>query len=142
MNLEQTVANVMRRCKNYFNRESVSGTFVIVGGVLSPEPLSEWVYIKGSRKNDGIRRITEENTLKDETFDGTVWHLYPTDEFISLCDEIARYTAENAHTGVISESFGNYSHTDATGVTGGKLTWQEAFSIDLQPYVRMFTEVG
>lgn len=142
MNLEQTVANVMRRCKNYFDREVASGTFVIVGGVLTPEPESEWVYIKGSRKNDGIRHLTQTSTLKDEVFDGTMWFLYPTDEFLALCAEIGTYCDNNARTGVISESFGNYSHTDATGVTGGKLTWQEVFSVDLQPYVRMFTEVG
>lgn len=142
MNLEQTVANVMRRCKNYFDREVANGQFRIVGGVLSPSIDSKWVYIKGSKKNDGVHDLTANNTLQDEVFEGTIWCLYPTNDFLALCIDIGNFTAENARTGVISESFGNYSHTDATGVTGGKLTWQEAFAIDLQPFVRMFTGVG
>lgn len=141
MSCEQIVASVMRRCKNYFDREVASGTFNIAGGVLSPTLDCDWVYIKGSKKNDGVHDLTA-CPLRDESFEGTVWCLYPTREFLALCEDIGQFTAENAHTGVVSESFGNYSHTDATGVTGGKLTWQEAFAIDLQPYVRMFTGVG
>lgn len=142
MTIDQTVAAAMRLCRNYFNTQPVAGTFTLSGGVITPTIDAEWLYISGSKKNDGVCHYTLEGTaLKDETFTGRIYELRPPRDFLDLCAEIAAYSEGNSPGGVISENFGQYSYNKGSGRTGGPVAWQEAYSASLLPYRKMFLEV-
>lgn len=141
-----TIAAVMRHLCNYFERVHVEGEITISGGVVSPVVNAPYVYISGSLHHDGVQQMISGAIAKDihtdETFDGCVWALYPPDEFLGLCEEIAAFDGANAPGALASESLGEYSYTRATGKNGAPVTWEDAFAARLSPWRRMFTEVG
>ena len=107
----------------------------------------QYVKIKGSANNDGIYKviavasdelpgITLEGCLSDEVFEGYICSLGIPKAFRKLADEIQAYNGTNPTTGIVSESFGGYSYTKATG-TDGVPGWAVAFKIQLAPYRRM-----
>lgn len=139
-----TVAAVMRQVRNFFVRSRVEGTISITGGAVSPAVSAPWVAISGSAYHDGVHRmvdgVIENDDQPDETFVGQVWMLHPPDDFLKLCADIAAYDEKNAPGSFVSESFGDYSISRATG-TAGTITWEQAFASRVAPYRRMFTEV-
>ena len=143
MTIDETIATVMRNCRNFFNDEPEAGTYTITSGVISPEIDDEWIFISGSKKNDGVYHNIESarSQLKDETFKGLIYRLHPPRDFIAICAEISAYTESNKAGDPVSESFGAYSYSKGTGKSGSLPTWQEAFSNSLIQYRRMFTEV-
>ena len=133
-----TIADVMRRCNNYFPRESVEGEFHISGdGVLSPAVDAPYIAITGSLYHDGVYKAGESLPLPEETFSGRVWALAPTRGFIVLCEDIAEFDAKHSAGAPVSESFGGYSVTRRAGTE----TWQGAFAPMLAGYTRMYSEV-
>lgn len=141
-----SVAAVMRQCRNYFPTGYMDGTFRITGNVL-PGVDSPWVYISGSAYHDGVWQLADGyltgrsvDGLGDESFDGRVWMLNPPEDFLELCKEIKAYEEKNPIGAFASESFGAYSYTRGTG-NGQAQGWPAAFSAQLAPYRRMFTEV-
>lgn len=143
MTLEQAVAVVMRRCRNFFITSKKTGTFKVEGGTLvQAPPHAEWIYIQGSALNDGLYHFTAgRSDMRDETFTGTVYSLNPPADFLAVCTAIADYTLKNKPSVPISESFGDYSHKRPTGEDGGVLSWTKAFQADLTPYIRMYSEI-
>lgn len=133
-----TVADVMRRCNNYFPREAVEGEFRVSGdGVLSPAVDAPYIAITGSLYHDGVYKAGEAIPAPEETFTGRVWALAPTRGFLALCEDIAEFETKHAAGAPSSEAFGGYSVTYRAGME----TWQGAFAPMLAGYTRMFSEV-
>lgn len=141
-----SVAAVMRHVRNFFERGWVDGTLVISGGVLSVPVDAPYIAITGSRYNDGVHRMLSdtvaERPLRDETFSGRVWLLYPPADFLDLCRDASEFDDKNPAGALKSESFGEYSYTRASAGSGAPLTWETALQSRLMPYRRMFTEVS
>lgn len=137
-----SIAAVMRRVRNFFERESIEGTFTIAGGVLAPIPDAPYIAVSGSSWHDGVFPVGElPDDKPDETFDGNVWGLHPPDDFLAMCEAIKAYDEKNPVGAYQSESFGQYSYTRGNvGGTAGN-GWEAAFACQLSPYRRMFTEV-
>lgn len=52
------------------------------------------MYISGSARNDGVHSLVSgamEDADGEETFDGTLWFLYPPRPFIEIAKECAEY---------------------------------------------------
>lgn len=143
-----SIAAVMRRVRNYFERGYRKGKFSIVGNVLSPACDAPMVAIQGSRHYDGVYENVNgilqvgPGAKPDETFEGIVWKLYPPDDFLELCDQISKYDDKNPVGALASESFGDYSYTRDTNIGTSGAGWANAFARDLASYRRMFTEVS
>ena len=146
-----SVGAVMRHCNNYFESGYRATTYSIEDGKLSPSSIfapGMYVAVSGSFYHDGVWRLGEELTLEgcregtpNETFFGRVWFLHPPEDFLAVCDEIAKFAKNTPVSGVQSESFGEYSVTHKSGKNGAVLGWQEAFNEQLRPYHSMYTEV-
>lgn len=150
-----SIAAVMRRVRNFFERERIDGTFTITGGVLEPMPDAPYIAISGSAWHDGVfprdaltgekdvvdRLAIAQGLEKDETFSGKVWGLHPPDDFIAICDQIGEYASKRPAGSPQSESFGDYSYTMGSAADGLSGSWENVFAASLLPFRRMYTEV-
>ncbi len=146
------LTEICEHLHNYFDRrdcdwiDRTAGTFTISGGVLSPLPSSlivgQYVRIVGSIRNDGVYVLSEtdpeegepEKTiagLVDETFTGAIFGLAIPKDLVTLDSEITAYVAANPASGYVSESFGGWSGTKATGANGAPLSWKTVFGARL-----------
>lgn len=140
-----TIGDIMRQCRNFFERGYRDGAFTIKDGAFFGAEIGPGGYIAicGSRLNDGVYHVGEGGILDgatDEEFTGRVWYLAPPRGFLALAEDIAAYDRENPPGGYVSESFGAYSYTKASS-QGGPQSWQSAFCSRLAAYQRMYTEV-
>ena len=143
-----SVAAVMRQCRNYFETGYIDGTFRITGNALSGADGAHWVYISGSAFHNGVWEVCggyltgrSVDGLHNEEFEGRVWFLDPSEEFLELCEMIKTYEEKNPVGAMQSETFGEYSYT--RNVRSGQDTgWAAVFAGPLAPYRRMFSEVG
>lgn len=133
--------------KNYFLRDRESdihsGTFTIENGSIEALPFlleGQYFRIVGSLLNDGVYQYPATG-LADETFSGAVWAMAVPPAVIALAGEIEAWKAENAETldsPFASESFGGYSYSKGTSVSGtGAYTWQDHFASRLNPWRRL-----
>lgn len=140
-----TTEQVMREVNNFFGVSFLEGSFAIENGTINCEvPVGAYIYVSGSMMNDGLHHMDVVHRFEhDEEFEGRVWFCQPPRTFIALCEEIAAYDAKNPTGAYISESFGGYSYNRGSGSssTGTASPWQQAFSVALRPYRRMYTEV-
>lgn len=140
-----TMEQVMRECNNFFENCKYTGVVSISGGKLVPDVGAPYVYVAGSKALSGVYSLAdgrfEDADVMDEEFSGTLWYLYPPKAFTDIVKEMAEFEARSPAGGFVSESFGQYSYSRATG-SKGVLTAQEAFADRLRPYRRMYTEVG
>lgn len=118
--------------------DRTAGTFAISDGVLSPLSSSlivgQYIRIVGSLLNDGIYLLPDDFTiaeLKDETFTGAVFGLAIPKDLVTLDTEITAYVAANPASGYVSESFGGWSGTRATGASGAPLSWKTVYGARL-----------
>lgn len=109
------IEQVLNYIHNYFEKEIVSGTFVISSGTLNVDFLQNGQYFRivGSVFNDGIYEYPAYG-LTDETFSGDVWAMAVPKSVIALSEEIGewvdKYKSE-MDSPYQSESFGGYSYT-------------------------------
>ena len=155
---ENMMFTMMREVCNFFIRrdgiQRYEGEVTIHNQELSIPIPSPYVIIRGSHHNDGLYVVEDGNKLHpcifeegdlyptDEVFVGRVWFSYPPQDFIALSREISAFeSAETAHTGVVSESFGSSSRSYAQG-SNGRITWQEQYGNVLRTYrTHMFEEI-
>lgn len=142
----QTVAALMRQCRNYFEDGYLDGTFRITGNVLEGAPDVRYVCISGSRYHDGVWELADGFLtgrdvagLKDEEFTGRVWELSPPLDFLDLCTTVEAYDAKYPMSAIIRETFGGYSREWADKMMGK--TGAQVFESRLLEFRRMFTEV-
>ncbi len=120
---------------NYFIKEPKSGTYTISGGMISPADFlqeGQRFLISGSVFNDGIHTYhssgimddddSNAEPLTDEEFTGVVCGLSIPMSVVKLSGEIADWVEANKdvlNSPYQSESFGGYSYTKASGISGG-----------------------
>lgn len=121
---------------NYFETQECCplDKYHIDGGQISlPFGLLDGQYfrIQGSIFNDGVH--LKGDTLKDETFTGTVSAMAVPPQVIELSERIKKFVEQSGDIPSMyaSESFAGYSYTKATGDDGLPLTWQKAFANEL-----------
>ncbi len=123
------------------------GTFVIENnGIVLPFLVDgQYFRVMGSVFNDGLYKYGDALSLKDETFDGTVWALAVPKAVMALSEEIAAWEEKNGDASMgpySSESKADYSYSKAVDAkTGGAVTWEIAFRSRLAPY-RKLREYG
>lgn len=123
---------------NWFVREIHSGTFSVQDGMLLADFLRPGQYYRvfGSIFSDGLHQWPDD-TLTDETFNGTVWALAVPPALLALADEIAAWRAKNPDSDKLSESVPNYSYTRAAGPSGAPAGWQAAFAARLNQWRKL-----
>lgn len=143
-----SIAAVMRHCRNYFETGYMDGTFRITGNMLPEARGARFVYISGSLMHDGVWESCDGfltgrsvDGLTNEEFTGRVWFLNPPEDFLQLVRDMQEYEKKNPITAVLSESFGGYSVERAGTADGKPVTPERMFSVRLNDYRRMFTEV-
>ncbi|MBQ0054676.1 MAG: hypothetical protein KBS54_00810 [Synergistaceae bacterium] len=154
---------IMRHVKNMFifpqsNQANTPVHLSIESGVcvshigIDELQSGSFVYIEGSHKNDGVRRIwftpeeLEEHQeddallvepLEDEEFDSYVVMLKPPKAFLNLAREIKAFSETNKDSAYTSESFGGYSYSRATNKAGNLAGWQDVFKARLNTWRKM-----
>lgn len=142
-----SLPDLMRETRNYFPAAFQDASWTLHGGALTPTDFlhpGDWIAITASLHNNGVFQLGEGCTIPsqtDETWTGRVWLLAPPADFLALAQEIASWTAQQASSATVKESFGAYSRELATDSDGRPLTWQACFARQLMPYRRMYTEV-
>ena len=116
-------------------------TYTISGGSIAPlDFLQEGQYFRiiGSVFNDGVYQYPA-TSLTDEVFEGAVWAMSLPPDLIALSAEIEEYNNSDAGKAspYISENFGGYGYTKATGRNGKVLTWKSVFADALNRYRKL-----
>ena len=116
-------------------------TYTISGGSIAPlDFLQEGQYFRivGSVFNDGVYQYPA-TSLTDEVFEGAVWAMAVPPTLIALTAEIEEYNKSDAGKAspYISENFGGYGYTKATGSNGKVLTWKSVFADALNRYRKL-----
>jgi len=134
------LSDICASIRNYFTYDSDKhpGTYKVQGGVLVPsvEFLTDYYAIFGSRKNNGVHKVTD--MLVDEgEFRGSVWVMSVPADFLALVEEIKAWQTKygslesEAMSPFNSESFGGYSYSKgsggASGGSGAGASWQDVF---------------
>lgn len=135
---------VCAEIRNYFtySRDIHIADWVISNGIITPslDIPTNYIRIVGSRKNDGVHKVSEMQ-LQDEAFHGGIWIMSIPADFLSLVAEIETWQASNgnpdshAMSPFDSENLvGIYSYSKSTG-TGA--SWQNVYSSRLKQYRRL-----
>lgn len=146
------ITEICMECKNFFLKEREksihSGEYTISDGEISNVDFlkkGQYFNIHGSDLNDGVYLYTGEkiDSLKDESFSGSVWAMSVPPSFLKLCEDISAWKSlnENADSRNMSpfqsESVtGVYSYTKS-GNSGSRssgssvMTWQDVFKTRL-----------
>lgn len=137
---------------NWFDRDQpkFEGSFEIAGGLLvDAETLGiqvgQYFRIIGSVFNDGAHKYTgqPDESLKAETFSGSVCLMAVPKAFLDLADEIGAWQTKYkdvAMSPLASESLAptSYSYSLNTGAGGGSgATWQNIFASRLTKWRRI-----
>lgn len=142
---------VCAEIKNYFTyrNDILIGDYKIEDGVITPLidfKDCEYIRIIGSRKNNGVHKLSD-NDLEDEgEFHGSIWRMSPPKDFLLLVEDIEKWMAKygdvnsEAMSPYNSESFGGYSYTKSAGSTsadGFDNSWKRPFASRLKQYRRI-----
>lgn len=131
------LSEICRYLNNYFVDTGAKfyGRFEIADGKLTAfndgEILQNGQYFRiiDSVFNDGVYKYPDDE-LKDETFDGSVWLMKVPPEVVEISEEIDAWMAQyaTADSGAlspyVSESFGGYSYSKASGENGVGSAWE------------------
>lgn len=137
--------------RNYFTyKDDIKiNDYSIIEGQIVPEiniP-SDYIRIVGSRKNNGVHKVSELNLIDEPQFHGAIWFMNPPEEFLKTVDEIEKWMTKNgevdssAMSPFNSESFGGYSYSKGTSTTGSGgsagADWRSVYSSRLKQYRRI-----
>ena len=139
---------ILAYLKNYFYRFGEKGVYTIADNQIEVRGnyvAGQYIRITGSLLNDTVVKVesVEDNVLTlteaiNEVFDGVIYSLAIPRDLIGLVEEIKAYEKDTPKGGYISESFGNYSYSKATGENGGVADWKDVFKSELKPYRKIF----
>lgn len=139
------LTEICAEIRNYFSKEDKRyfGTFAIENGTLVPLLNLDCQYIRicGSRYNDGVHKLSDNDLIDEGNFNGAIWEMYPPKAFLDLVAEIEAWQAVNgvasspAMSPYNSESFGGYSYSknSANALTGAS-NWATAYAGRLSIY--------
>lgn len=140
---------VMRYINNRFEKGgSLPGKYAVEGGFLEVPSLADgqWFWVEGSALNDGLHQYPAED-LQDEEFVGRVVPLAVPRGLVDLADEIEAWCDANAEAMAgpyQSESFGGYSYTKASSLTGAATDagtgWQSVFGPRLRHWRKLSSD--
>lgn len=141
------ISDICGYLKNWFVVDGgiSHGKFTVSGGRISLPQMQDGQYFRivGSAFNDEVHRYPAAN-LADETFDGAVWAMAVPPAFLALVAEIEDYQSSDAAkpSPYVSESFGGYTYTKASGTTsaGGMRNanaWMSVFSSRLAQWRKL-----
>lgn len=137
---EQELLPVMEAVHNYFETALCEGSFSVNGGVVeTPFPLTEGQYLLICGAGKENRLLGPGDTLPgpDRVLTARLWLLEPPLGFTELCGRIARFRRERDPGAPLREQLESYSlQRDERS-----RSWLAAFREELQPYVRMASEV-
>ena len=148
---------IMEYCNNYFVSETMSGTYTIENGAISPAPAlkeGQRFMIAGSDLNDGVYTWHSAGIKNDddtarvglaaEVFNGAICGLAVPPRLAALAAEINVWVGKYgdvANSPYQSESFGGYSYTRASGKGSGAGStaagWQEVFASRLKRWKKV-----
>jgi len=148
MKLNDTILMVIRYLRNAFESGSEGGNFTIEDGKVALSDAyytGEWIAITGSRLNNGVFQLSQDETgvfvlsngtdgeipKVNETFDGKIWRLALPRDFVALCLDLQNWLISPAGkpSNITKESvLGYYSKTFATSENGAPLGWIDMFS--------------
>lgn len=145
--MERALTDICEELHNWFtpNREDRhAGTFTISRGTLVlPDDLTlldgQYFRISNSALNDGVYRYPAFD-LNDEVFEGYIWAMRVPLIVLDIAAEVEAYQTQSSADGsppYVSESFGGYSYTKATGSDGAPLTWREVFASRLNRWRKL-----
>lgn len=131
------MTELCQELKNWFcdvENDIHSGTYTIENGTLSLPFIVEGQYFRivGSLFNDGVHKLGDNtDSLKDESFTGTIWSMRVPQSFVDLAIEISTWIGNNADAVTSpyqSESWGGYSYSLKSGSPdSGSLDWKTVF---------------
>lgn len=137
---------VLTHIHNWFEVSWRSGEWQVVDGCLDLPFLQDGQYyrIVGSVFNDGLHQYPD-NDLKDEIFFGQISGLAIPKAVIELAQEIEQWETDNAkalNSPYSSESFGGYSYSKDSSVSGGgnddpASGWQRHFMSRFIPWRKL-----
>lgn len=138
---------ILNYLNNFFYRWGEKGAFTITDNKLNVEHElmgGQYIKINGSVLNDGVHKVLSYRDgfatlegLENEEFEGLVLSLAVPRTLNSLPKKIDEFELKNPVTALASESFGNYSYSNATNESGGRVSWQDVFASDLKLYRKM-----
>ena len=138
------LGEILAHIKNWFIADWRCGHYVISGGKINLPFVAAGQYFRvvGSVFNDGVYKYADDLKLTDEEFDGEIWALAIPPALLKLTQEIEEWQAENgtaAASPFVSESFGGYSYSKASGQNrfaaqsggSGSVSWISTFAARL-----------
>ena len=146
------LTEICAEIKNYFcySRDKHAGKFKIENGTLIPQLdfVTDYFAIFGSRKNNGVHKVVDNDLVDEEEFTGSVWIMSLPADFLALVKEIEdwqkQYGAVDSHamSPFNSESFGGYSYSKSGGAAeaSGSVSpnsWQTTYANRLNLYRRV-----
>lgn len=136
---------ILRTLNNWFERDSLVGTFKVAGGaLLLPDGFlkdGQYLRVIGSTFNDGLH-CWPVSDMVDEDFAGEVQALAIPPAVISLSGEIEKWRTENQKAldaPYASESFGGYSYTKEGASSSQNVSagWRAHFRDQLNQWRRL-----
>ena len=141
------LSELCQELRNWFDRGQprLHAAFQIKNGKIIDEDFTnviqknQYFRIIGAVFNDGIYKYTDDLTLEDELFVGSIWLLAIPKEIIALSHEIDAWVSKYSdaiNTPYSSESFGGYSYSKASGCGSGASvpSWQSTFANQLNKW--------
>lgn len=139
------LSELCQELKNWFDRGQprIYGAFEISEGKITDTDFTDVIQnnqyfrIVGSVFNDGVYKYTNDLTLEDELFVGSIWLMAVPKAVVDLSAEIDAWIekyGESVNSPYSSESFGGYSYTKASGGSSEQSSnpsWQSAFASKL-----------
>lgn len=138
------LSELCQELRNWFDRDQphITGTFKISEGKITDTNFrniiqtNQYFRIIGSVFNDGVHKYTDELSLTDETFTGSINLMAIPKAVLDLSKEIDDWVtkyADAAASPFNSESFGGYSYSKSGGGSSGSsgISWQSAFASKL-----------
>lgn len=139
------LSELCQELKNWFDRGQprLYGAFEISDGKIVDADFinviqnNQYFRIVGSVFNDGVYKYTDDLSLTDELFVGSIWLMAVPKIVVDLSAEIDAWIEEYGsavNSPYSSESFGGYSYTKSSGGSNDQSSnpsWQSVFASKL-----------
>ena len=120
-----------------FTGEEITANRLVIPGLEN----GDYYLIEGSRRNNGIH-VYGDADLRNETYTGIVTEICVPPEVLAILEEINTWQEKNAEavqSPYQSESFGGYSYTKASSLSGSgeSTSWKTVFA----PRLRIWRKI-
>lgn len=145
--------DVLIHIKHFYPVEMIEGEFLLENGTIilpTDIEIDQYILIIEPRSKSTLFLVSARsgqsyNVIPEiEVTDGIVKKVAVLDipiTLVNLSKEIEDWQKKNGSKSYVSESFGGWSGSVATGRNGVQ-TWQEHFADRLMPFMRLFSDLG